>query len=253
MKETARFKGILKKLLLLLAATFLIPNCSIRVPETKGQIKQKISRYFPVESYVKVEKTIWAEKPILGGLVTIAVPVGGATGSGVLVSYKRQVTVLTAGHLCEQSPNGAGQSFSVTDINGAKHASNLIYSKFEPGLMDLCLLTVDKPAGLWVVPVSEVEPEKGELIKNIASPFGIVFIEGGQRTVPLFYGIYHGAISKNYSLCWVPSQIGSSGSMALNANDQIIGILVMINTRVPGMAYMINVNGLKNFFDSIPD
>ena len=141
-------------------------------------------------------------------------------GSGMVVgtTIAGNSAVLTANHVCNPPPfliavwnSGAEKRISVTDFNGNVYEARVILSDIKD---DLCLLEIEGSNELYI----------GEKVYSVAAP--MAFFSPGM--VPLLDGYYSGDIwSSNGidSVYTVPAREGSSGSVILNADGEIVGVV----------------------------
>lgn len=93
--------------------------------------------------------------------------------------------------------------------------------------IDACIVTTKKIKGTTPIPIASSSPEVGDKVMIASGPFGYA-IPG--MMVPLFEGIYSGQTpdSKDYyTLQVVP---GSSGSLIVNSQGEVVGIVSMFIT-----------------------
>jgi S1-C subfamily serine protease len=157
--------------------------------------------------------------------------------------------VLTAYHVCDdhekkyikiQIPNSTKPAeYSIPQVlifeqNSKLELTDYLGNKFESSLVredrenDLCLLgSKGLMKNISPVKVADHDPQIGDRIYNIASPYGIS--EPG--AVLSFEGYFAGVISpgkaikNNHFLFSVPIAPGSSGSILLNEDGEIISIV----------------------------
>ena len=172
--------------------------------------------------------------------------------------------MVTAGHVCNEFDNildivdqsisafvfGPANQVSlevtktilVYDIFGNKYfVKNTIYS--HPDKPDVCLFNIDRPFPS-TIELSEENPILGDRITNIAVPFGIF----GNKTIPIFEGIYSGQKNKNNHVYSIAAGPGSSGSPVL-LNNKLIGIIHSVDRRINQISYGTPLNIVRNILE----
>ncbi len=172
--------------------------------------------------------------------------------------------MITAGHVCNEFDNildTVTQSMSafvfgplnqvslevrktilVYDIFGNKYfVKNTIYS--HPDKPDICLFNIDRPFPSSIE-LSEENPILGDRITNIAVPFGIF----GNKTIPIFEGIYSGQKNQNNHVYTITAGPGSSGSPVL-LNNKLIGIIHSVDRRIGQISYGTPLNIIRNVLE----
>ena len=227
--------------LLLFSFSIVFSGCTVtRVSSRSDQV--------PTKSFVKILHTTKVEE-----CSTTTCPRGSyaQTGSGMAVSlFKNEMTVLTAGHVCDSQPadfiTKAAQTILVVDYNDKKHQAWPIHVSFdnEVGSGDLCLL--------WV-PTLEVKkvkfslwgPKIGDQLTYVGAPLGIHH----PPTVPIFKGTYSGKISASAAIVTFPAIGGSSGSAVLNSNNRIVGVVFAANVAFHHVSVITTYESLKVFLN----
>jgi len=169
--------------------------------------------------------------------------------------------MITAGHVCNEFDSILGavtQSMSafvfgplnqvslevkktilVYDIFGNKYnVKNTIYS--HPDKPDICLFNIDRPFPSSIE-MSEENPVLGDRITNIAVPYGIF----GNKTIPIFEGIYSGQKDINHHVYTITAGPGSSGSPVL-LNGKLIGIIHSVDRRLQQISYGTPLQIIRN-------
>ena len=141
---------------------------------------------------------------------------------------------ITAGHVCEdnvppdmESPTTkVSATYIMRRLDGESYnASVLTYDKE----IDVCLMFVkDLTEGIEAVKLSPTKPEPGDRIYNIAAPIAIF----RPNMVPVLEGRYNGETA---GLAWytLPAAPGSSGSMIVNENGELVGLVHSVFVRFP--------------------
>ena len=95
--------------------------------------------------------------------------------------------------------------------------------------IDVCLVFVkDLTEGIEAVKLSATKPEPGDRIYNIAAPIAIF----RPNMVPVLEGRFNG---ETQGLAWytLPAAPGSSGSMIVNENGELVGLVHSVFVRFP--------------------
>jgi len=182
----------------------------------------------PFKSYVKVHHTVkilqctdkYKNKCPIGEFASM--------GSGMQVDLGLgQPIVITAGHVCEsaidtEKISSSSQEVSVVDYRGIQHEGYVIKASQDNGMgsVDMC--------ALWVptlikkgIKFSRFPPKAGQEIYYVGSPSGIYH----PPVAPVLTGIYSGHIDASNSLTSIPAVGGSSGSVVMNMNNRMVGVL----------------------------
>tara|TARA_A100001015_G_scaffold305993_1_gene399587 strand:- start:729 stop:1307 length:579 start_codon:yes stop_codon:yes gene_type:complete len=149
-------------------------------------------------------------------------------GSGMLVNLvEDESIVITAGHVCESDVDtekilSYSEEVTVIDYSGKEHNTRVIKSSADngKGSVDMCALWVPtlKQDG---VKFSSFRPRPGQEVYYVGSPAGIYH----PPVAPILTGIYSGQIDASNSLISVPAVGGSSGSVVMDLNNKMIGVL----------------------------
>ena len=221
--------NILHVLLIFTVSTGLV---STQAPLNKfyRETQTSLSDPIPYESFafIKIEADI--KREICDPFVTddcfeATVHEMSIQGSGAVIAQDScHSFVITAAHVCKPDDFMTllpGVEFDatilVTDYWGNEHEADII--EYDVG-HDICLLRTE---GNWAapVPIASDMPEIGEEVYNMAAPRG-VFRPG---MVPLFTGLYSGTSWSGEEYYTVPVSPGSSGSIILNEDGEVVGIL----------------------------
>jgi len=138
--------------------------------------------------------------------------------------------VLTAGHSCEnkiptlQKVEGIiisnkGSTFKVVDLQGQHYNAEVIMTNKR---FDLCLLKVtDVYKRSKILRLADKEPNRGDLVANLAAPHGLFW----PGSVLIFKGYFSGYHTLGYSVYTIPTKPGSSGSAIVNKDNKLIGLI----------------------------
>ena len=165
------------------------------------------------------------------------------TGSGGIVWQGVDSTiVMTAAHVCDaerslklvkkdaEFPEDVVQTVKIHDRDNRVYP---VISYVAATEFDLCMMHVSKITNAPAIKIDGEEPELGDAVYNIASPIGIFSSDGS----PMFKGYYSGdykflSISQEKSsLFSLPAAPGSSGSLLLNKNQEVIGVVSAVYVR----------------------
>jgi S1-C subfamily serine protease len=152
-------------------------------------------------------------------------------GSGGVIAHKSDETyVITAAHVCATNTTSnvmtlGDDEYSVSvnheilliDYYGGSHEATVIKMDHEN---DICIVKAD---GTWSTPITiatEMVP-RGERVFNMAAPRGM-FYPGMVLTFEGFYAGYDGQRNQFFT---IPAGPGSSGSIILNKNGQLISVI----------------------------
>lgn len=161
-------------------------------------------------------------------------------GSGTIIAHDRKKDtsiILTAAHLCGIVPDktivlspalfvrakNSWASGIARDIDGNSYPFQIISTEKSN---DLCLIETEKRIPKNPIKIGYVPPEYGDIILNLSNVKNLAYKSVVPVAVGYFSGIRWDKYSKrywsNYSL---PADGGASGSMFLNENGELIGIL----------------------------
>ena len=150
------------------------------------------------------------------------------TGSGFVVGATLEGSlVITAAHVCNPKHPSMKIEFTLTDIDGNEYPA-VVVAKIEDKISDVCML---HSKGLTRPPVKLAVqgPLPGSKLYNVAAPMGIF----NKRMVPILEGRYNGVSFKGSAMYSVPAAPGSSGSMVLNENFELVGMIHSLHVRFP--------------------
>lgn len=216
---------VIKKNILFILLSVLIVGCTLtRVSSRTNKL--------PTKSFVKILHTTTIKS--CNDVQGVKCPTGAyaQTGSGMAIEmFKNQMTVLTAGHVCDSQPDPRlikehVQTIQVLDYNNMKHQAWPIHTSLDDGVSngDLCLLWVPT-LEVKKAKISIFTPKVGDELYYVGSPLGIYH----PPTVPIFKGIYSGKISGSSAMVTFPAIGGSSGAAVFDKNNRIVGVVFAAN------------------------
>ena len=230
------FNLILVSYLFLTSCTMSHVNSDFKNPPTKSFVQ--------ILQTTKIDSCVNKKDPLC--------PIGvyRQTGSGMAINLiAGQMTVLTAGHVCDTRPDpnkidGVNQTVVVLDHTQTVHQAwpVLINHHNDTGSADLCLLWVPT-LEVKKINFSYKEPVIGDELIYIGAPLGIYH----PPTVPIFKGLYSGKISASSSMVTFPATGGSSGAAVLNKKNKIVGVVFAANPHLKSITLVTGYVPLKLF------
>ena len=174
----------------------------------------------------------------------------GQTGSGMTIAvFKGEVTVLTAGHVCDAGINENivkeySQIVYALDHNNVKHQAWPIHISLDDQISkgDLCLLWVPT-LDVRSIEISLYPPKIGDELYYIGSPLGIYH----PPTVPIFKGVYSGKINGSAAIATFPAIGGASGAAVFDKNNRIVGVVFAANQAFHHVTLITTYKSLKLF------
>tara|TARA_R100000664_G_scaffold34054_1_gene53691 strand:- start:4445 stop:5332 length:888 start_codon:yes stop_codon:yes gene_type:complete len=229
------------KTILVSAFILLFSSCTSHVKN------RSLNDILPRQGYIFIEKTLNI-KMCADGVCSEAEMVSVGSGFVVKKNYKG-VYALTAAHVCNvgvSAPGGGamdvkiGKKIRVETLDGRFYKAEVIATNNE---IDACLMFVeDLVHKIDIVEFADEGPKPGDRVLNIASPYGIHF----EGVVPLFEGLYIGDNDKR-SLYTFTAAPGSSGSMILNADGELIGLVHSVYYKLYEVVVGVSFEELRQF------
>ena len=175
-----------------------------------------------------------------------------SSASGLAFTSKDSKTfILTANHFCKPEEHGMTGYMSeydvidtkiyISDVSGGLWKGKIRYTDAR---YDLCLLSSDMP-NVVDVRVAERMPEIGEKVYAISAPAGFEMKEVGLH----FEGIFSGCGYSGNCFYTIPSTFGSSGSVILNIDGDIIGMIQMSPRAFDFTSIGVGVTSVRSFLD----
>ena len=230
------------KTIVSIGLSFLIVGCGALKPSLS------INDIVPREGYVFVKKMVKLKKcekqKCTNGTIS-------SVGSGFVIKITHRGSfIATAAHVCstdktELLPNVTSvDKIKVETLDGRWYdATVLDYDRD----LDACVMFVKNlVSGVEEVPLSRTAPKEGDKVYNIASPYGIHY----PNVVPIFEGRYFGksALKAFYSFEAAP---GSSGSMIINEDGELIGLLHSVYYRMYSVVVSVRYENLIQFLQNV--
>ena len=192
---------------------------------------ERVVRDLPRQSFVHVlVKKYYEHCWSIGGkkhcakLKEIAV----SSGSGFVVHNTPNGSLaITADHVCDPGSDKAKQKLVLTTLDGKEYEA-IIVERDTKRQNDICMLFA-KDLSEPPLKLALNGPPAGAKLFNIAAPAGI-FNKG---MVPILEGRYNGVSFHGCAMYSIPAAGGSSGSMVLNNNFELVGLIHSLHIRFP--------------------
>ena len=210
-------------------------SCGITTQFSKEQLPRK--SYLFVKKILKLKK---CQKTSCSSDTYISVGSGFVIKKTALGSF-----ALTAAHVCENGVEETEElkvsgTIKVQTLDGRYYKAEILSKDRE---IDVCLLFVeDLVEGIEEVTIADEAPREGDKVINIASPFGIHY----QNVVPIFDGRFIGR-TKFKDFYTIPAAPGSSGSMIINKDGELVGLLHSVFIGMNQIVVSVNYEALKQF------
>ena len=153
---------------------------------------------------------------------------------------------VTAGHVCEDRypvlnpPIQTRSKITILTLMEKKYNAVVLTYEMKS---DLCLLYIaNLTEGIKPLNIAKSAPKPGEKVYNLAAPRGI-FVA---NMVPIFEGRYNGT-TKPYAFYSLPAAPGSSGSMIINNEGDVVGMVHSVYIRFPNIIISPTYEDLYNF------
>ena len=203
-----------------------------------------VSEVLPREGYVYIKKILILR--VCEGTNCVNGRVASA-GSGFIVktTFKGSF-IMTASHVCVTNRANLLPGVTATDMIQVETLEGKFYDatvlSHDPDI-DACLMFADNlVTGSEEVNLSDTAPVPGDKVYNIASPYGIHY----PNVVPIFEGRYIGERGHKgfYTFDAGP---GSSGSMILNEDGELIGLLHSVYRDMHQIVVSVDYDSLMQF------
>jgi len=202
------------------------------------------NKILPRKGYVFVKKIVNLQKcknsVCKTGKITSA-------GSGFIVKITHKGSfIMTAAHVCATDTSELQKGVQVKDLLKVQTLDGRYYNvsvlKYNREI-DACLMYADELVdNVQEVSLSQDAPKEGDKVYNIASPYGIHY----DNVVPIFEGRYFG--TRNFKAFYTfNAGPGSSGSMILNENGELIGLLHSVYIDMHSIVVSVSYDSLIQF------
>jgi hypothetical protein len=167
--------------------------------------------------------------------------------SGIAISSDEKGTyVLTADHFCQNfvEPSFSSRLFNLGsilklyDFYGDVWEGEIV---FQDARNDLCLVRTNMPISR-TISVADSMPDIGEDVHTVSAPLGI----GGNGIALHYDGKFSGCQGINCFFT-IPATNGSSGSLILNSDGEIVGMTQMAAARMNTLAIGVGVYRIRDF------
>ena len=210
------------------------------IPHHGSTLPESIEDRLPRDSFVflLVKETVGSS--CLMGVCVSKPKTSVFSGSGFVVSNTTTGSIIaTAAHVCMAEDPRAEMEYSITDIDGKSYEGKLLKTQIKGDMCVLYVKNLHKPA----LKMANRAPRPGDKVYNIAAPLGIF----NAQMVPILEGRYNGLGPKGRAIYSLPAAGGSSGSMILNSNFEVIGMLTAVQTQFRTITIGPSYKGLKKF------
>ena len=207
---------------------------------------------FPTKSFVQVLKHVNIKK--CKDKTPCSVGDFVSTGSGGVVGHVQgSVIILTARHVCLSTfTENVKKMILEHDVtikvrfwDDKYYLAEVINISADPKL-DLCAISVSRER-MPKIELSHREPRVGDKIYAMSAPAGVWH----PPAVPILSGIYSGKIQDSpNSLITIPAMGGSSGSLVLNEQKQVIGVIFAAVVGFHHVAQATNFAETRAFIES---
>jgi len=211
---------------------------------TSANKNLSVNDILPRHGYVYIKKIVQLRKCEDGTCMDGRI---SSAGSGFVVktTYKGSF-VMTASHVCVTNRDNLLPGVTATDklqveTLGGKFYDAVVLSH-NPDI-DACLMFAENlTSGVEEVKLAGSAPDVGDKVYNIASPYGIHY----PNVVPIFEGRYIGERGHKgfYTFDAGP---GSSGSMILNEDGELIGLLHSVYRDMHQIVVSVDYTSLMQF------
>ena len=211
-----------------------------------GHIEKKPNDILPRTSFLHIRKTLTVMK--CEDNQCTSRDFNSAASGFVIKLAKDGAYAITAAHVCEdnvppelESPTTkTSATYAMRRLDGESYKAAVLTYDRE---IDVCLVFVkDLTEGVEAVKISPTKPVPGDRVYNIASPIAIF----RPNMVPILEGRYSG---ETEGLAWyfLPAAPGSSGSMIVNEDGELVGLVHSVFVRFPVITLSTRYDHLLSF------
>tara|TARA_R110000824_G_scaffold8737_4_gene39645 strand:+ start:62490 stop:63209 length:720 start_codon:yes stop_codon:yes gene_type:complete len=172
-----------------------------------------------------------------------------SVASGFIVKIQERGSyAITAAHVCEtavppiQPPVRAAATYIAVTADGRQYKAIILDYNSE---IDMCMLFVEQlNHNVQAVKISNRAPAIGEKVYNFAAPRGIY----RPGIVTLLEGRFNG---NSGGVAWytLPAAPGSSGSMIINTDGELVGMVHSVYIYFPMITLSTEFKGLQHFIE----
>ena len=233
---------MLKKILVLLLLLILSPlSCSWNTYQN-----QPVREVIPRNSFLFVKKVLTVYRCVEN--VCERSNLRASASAYVVRVVPAGVFAMTAAHVCEDEPIAGvdpetmSAAYTLIRIDGEEFSAKVLeYDR----TIDACMLFVEGAKGLEAIPIADRPPSPGDRVFNVAAPRAL-FRPG---VAPIMEGRYSGQTD---SAAWytLPAAPGSSGSMIVNAEGELVGMVHSVFMHFPIITLSTRYDDLRAFINN---
>ena len=205
-----------------------------------------VSEILPREGYVFIKKTVNLRKCDDGVCVDGRI---SSAGSGFVVKTTfRGSFIMTAAHVCVTDRDNFLPGVTATDVLQVETLAGKYYDAVvlaHNREVDICMMFAENlTTGIEEVAIADDAPVPGDKVYNIASPYGIHY----PGVVPIFEGRYIGSRGHKGFFTFDAGP-GSSGSMILNEDGELIGLLHSVYRDMHQIVVSVDYDSMRQFIN----
>tara|TARA_R110000824_G_scaffold3106_2_gene14241 strand:+ start:8501 stop:9196 length:696 start_codon:yes stop_codon:yes gene_type:complete len=205
----------------------------------------RINNILPLDSFVYLNKSLSLKSCKAEQCVSVDIK---SSASGYIVAINEEGSfVMTAAHFCEDNVPykevKISSSFKAKRLDGERYDAKVL--EYQSNI-DACIMFVKKlTKNVVPVKISNDRPEVGDRVYNIAAPLGIY----SPNMAPILEGRYSGEV-KGFSVYSLPAAPGSSGSMILNSDGELVGMVQAVYIRFNIITLSIKYDDMITYIES---
>jgi len=207
--------------------------------------RQNAADILPRKAFVHLEKSLIVKS--CNGTQCISMNFRSSASGFIVNLHSDGAFIITAAHFCKDS----SPSIENTTVTSRYKAKRLDGTAFEAVSLhyqediDVCLVYAEgMTEDVSIVRIASRGPRPGEKIYNIGAPQSIV----GPNMVPILEGRFNGELEHN-AFYTLPAAPGSSGSMIVNEQGELIGLLHSVFMRFHVLSLSTKYEDLKEYID----